>query len=640
MSAVYNFKKIQIVPTSKDFVDIVLSKTQRKTPTVIHKNYAITRIRDFYLRKCKFAQQSFHDRLSQIITDFPQLDDVHPFYGDLLNILYDKDHYKLALGQINTAKHQIDNIAKDYCRLLKFGDSLYRCKQLKRACLGRMCTLMGRLKNTLAYLEQVRQHMARLPAIDPNTRTLLITGYPNVGKSSFMNKVTRANVDVQPYAFTTKSLFVGHMDYKYLRWQVIDTPGILDHPLEERNTIEMQSITALAHLRACVLYFMDLSEQCGFSVAAQVSLFHSIKPLFINKPLILVLNKADITRLNDASEEIKQLVQTIVDEGATLVEASTMTEEGITTVKNTACEKLLASRVEQKMKGKKISEVLNKLHLATPHKRDEKPRPALIPEVTLNRVKYDSKDPNRMKLEKDLEAEAGGAGKYNVDLNKRYLLDNSEWKYDVIPEIWDGKNVADFIDPEIEEKLLALEREEDELEAKGFYNEEEEMEDSGDEEIKELGKKIKEKKKMIVTEHRAKKFLHKNKPAIPRKVSAMKSKKQEMSSHLEEMGLDGEQAAKASAASSKKRTRSLSRAAEEDGDEEGARKRARSRSVSRVDLGLHTEEAKTSARKIAKRSQRLRNRFGKAGEADRVIQTAKPKHLFSGKRGIGKTGRR
>ena len=50
-----------------------------------------------------------------------------------------------------------------------------------------------------------------------------------------------ADVDVQPYAFTTKSLFVGHMDYRYLRWQVIDTPGILDRPLEERNTIEMQA---------------------------------------------------------------------------------------------------------------------------------------------------------------------------------------------------------------------------------------------------------------------------------------------------------------------------------------------------------------------------------------------------------------
>ena len=60
------------------------------------------------------------------------------------------------------------------------------------------------------------------------------------------------------------------MDYRYLRWQVVDTPGILDHPLEERNTIEMQAITALAHLRAAVLYIMDLSGQCGHSIEEQV----------------------------------------------------------------------------------------------------------------------------------------------------------------------------------------------------------------------------------------------------------------------------------------------------------------------------------------------------------------------------------
>lgn len=51
-----------------------------------------------------------------------------------------------------------------------------------------MCTIMKRQGPSLAYLEQVRQHMGRLPSIDPNTRSLLVCGYPNVGKSSFMNK--------------------------------------------------------------------------------------------------------------------------------------------------------------------------------------------------------------------------------------------------------------------------------------------------------------------------------------------------------------------------------------------------------------------------------------------------------------------
>ena len=61
---------------------------------------------------------------------------------------------------------------------------------------GRMCTLMKRQGPSLRYLEEVRQHMGRLPSIDPNTRTLLVCGYPNVGKSSFMNKVCSTPVHV------------------------------------------------------------------------------------------------------------------------------------------------------------------------------------------------------------------------------------------------------------------------------------------------------------------------------------------------------------------------------------------------------------------------------------------------------------
>ena len=73
-------------------------------------------------------------------------------------------------------------------------------------------------------------------------------------------------MEVQPYAFTTKSLFVGHTDYKYLRWQVIDTPGILDRPLEERNTIEMQVGPAASYL-LCVQPAGDMNLLAGLQLA-------------------------------------------------------------------------------------------------------------------------------------------------------------------------------------------------------------------------------------------------------------------------------------------------------------------------------------------------------------------------------------
>jgi len=193
----YNFKSIPIVHNASELINVILSKTQRKTPTVIHPGFKITRIRKFYMRKVKFTNQSIEEKIDDIIGNFPKLDDIHPFYGDLINILYDRDHYKMALGYLHTAKNLCEKIANDYVKLMKYADSLYRCKQLKVAALGRMATTLKKLNSSLIYLEEVRKHLGRLPSIDPNARTLILTGYPNVGKSSFMNNITNANVEVR-----------------------------------------------------------------------------------------------------------------------------------------------------------------------------------------------------------------------------------------------------------------------------------------------------------------------------------------------------------------------------------------------------------------------------------------------------------
>ena len=640
-----SWKDIPTVPPANDLLDIVLNRTQRKTPTVIRPGFNITRIRAFYMRKVRFTGEGFVEKFDDLLKGFPNINDVHRFHRDLMDTLYEKNHYKISLAAISRAKSLVEQVARDYVRLLKFGQSLFQCKQLKRAALGRMATIVKKLKDPLNYLEQVRQHLGRLPSIDPNTRTLLICGYPNVGKSSFLRCITKADVEVQPYAFTTKSLYVGHFDYKYLRFQAIDTPGILDRPTEEMNNIEMQSIYAIAHLRSCVLYFMDLSEQCGFTIEAQVKLFHSIKPLFANKSVMVVINKTDIIAPEDLDEERSQLLQTIRDTpGVEVMATSCQLEENVMDVRNQACEKLLASRIENKLKSQaRINNVLNKIHVSQPQARDDVKREPYIPDQFKQLRKYDAEDPERRMLARDIEAENGGAGVFNVNLKDKYLLDDDEWKNDVMPEILDGKNVYDFLDPEIASKLQALEEEEEKLESEGFYNSDDEENFDGFEgeeldDIREKADWIRDRQKRMIKEARNRKSL-KNKAIMPR--SKLSKSFGDMEKHMSTLGHD------LSTLQDKQRVQAGKNRFVESGadvvfggSEAASATNANGGKLKQSDRlldGVADGFQRSKAERMAKLQRRERNRNARAGEADRHETASLPKHLFSGKRGNGKT---
>jgi nucleolar GTP-binding protein len=96
-------------------------RRQRRLPTQIRAGFKISRIRAFYTRKVKYTSETFTERLSATINGFPRLADIHPFHRDLLNTLYDADHFRIALGQLNTAKSLIEAVARDYVRLIKYG---------------------------------------------------------------------------------------------------------------------------------------------------------------------------------------------------------------------------------------------------------------------------------------------------------------------------------------------------------------------------------------------------------------------------------------------------------------------------------------------------------------------------------------
>ncbi|GAW25530.1 putative nucleolar GTP-binding protein [Rosellinia necatrix] len=417
----------------------------------------------------------------------------------------------------------------------------------------------------------------------------------------------------------------------------------------------MQSITAIAHLRSAILYFMDLSEQCGYSVKSQMQLFRSLKPLFANKLIFIVINKIDILRRDQLdAETAAELDELISSTGVETLELSCNTTEGVQEAKNHVSDRLLAHRVSEKVNagtnssgviGSRLADVMARIHVAQPMEVRE----SFIPEAALGKKKYNKDDPNRPTLSRDLEEANGGAGVFNVDLKADYLLANPEWKYDRIPELLDGKNVYDYVDPDIEAKLQALEEEEEKLDAEGYYDSDEEIDDVETAEIRRKADQIRTRQALIRNETRMRRI--KNRAALPR--SSIKKPLSQLEDSLDQLGVDTEELQLRGRSQTVTRGRSTtrSRLGTEDSNamdiDQTPRERLRSKSrarsqpaTNRREDGVVDELTRTMAEKQAKLSQRKMNRNARQGEADRHTTASLARHLFSGKRSLGKASHR
>lgn len=127
-------------------------------------------------------------------------------------------------------------------------------------------------------------------------------------------------------------------------------------------------------------------------------------------------------------------------------------------------------------------------------------------EVIKNMKKYDKNDFERRRLVCDEEFENGGVGVFNVDFKRDYFFVNLEWKYDKIFEIYDGKNVYDYVDLDIDVKFVVFEEEEECFEKEGFYKFDLDVGDEFEEEVFQKVELICEKYKFICNEVKMCKF--------------------------------------------------------------------------------------------------------------------------------------
>ena len=81
---------------------------------------------------------------------------------------------------------------------------------------------------------------------------------------------------------------------------MVDTPGLLDRPMVERNEIEMQAIAALENVGSVAVFLLDPSEDGGTSMDSQLNLLEEVRTLLGDTPVVLVDGKMDLLGLNES----------------------------------------------------------------------------------------------------------------------------------------------------------------------------------------------------------------------------------------------------------------------------------------------------------------------------------------------------
>jgi len=277
------FERIPPVPEADETLDAAFAKASRvaENKTGVESQQGMTNL----------AANRVESRLSHLVEGFPSFDRLDGFYLAVAGAAVDIDEVRSALGTVDWAAQQVERIASEAQSEMAATETSQDAIEARKRAFARISSVVREVEDELETLRDARELLVDVPEVR-DLPTAVLAGAPNVGKSTVLAALTSAEPEVAEYAFTTKGVGMGHIEDDYLTYQVVDTPGLLDRPADDRNEMEAQAVEALEHLADLVVFVIDPSETCGYSLDQQRALLDEVRGF--DAPVLVVSNKADL----------------------------------------------------------------------------------------------------------------------------------------------------------------------------------------------------------------------------------------------------------------------------------------------------------------------------------------------------------
>jgi nucleolar GTP-binding protein len=286
----------------------------RVNVALIKKEYSFKKLnkqKDLELGKIDFFNVRINSYFTKIIDNFPKFRRLAPIYVDLINLQNTKiEKIEEYLIDIQQLKNRIDEISVNQSVKIKNAKTNQTICFIIKKYFGKVKKAVEGLEETFNELNKISSELNTLPTFE-DCPTISIAGFPNVGKSTLMKKLTNSNVEIKNYPFTTKKLMFGYIKKQSLKQlQLIDTPGLLNR--DNLNLIEKNAQLIIDKYSNLIVFVLDITESCGYKIKDQLKLFKEItkkeKETYFYFSKTDIFSKENETEFKKLKKEFKDFV--------------------------------------------------------------------------------------------------------------------------------------------------------------------------------------------------------------------------------------------------------------------------------------------------------------------------------------------